>query len=257
MTTVDDRLREAATRLQPPQDAIPPFRRVRRRVRRRRLMALATVVVILIAAVSAVAATREVSHRVLVANPASTSTTTKPFPPTTSHGGSAPHDYPNDLVGNAPPIAVDHVGKYTWTSEVVLPFAPDAFNVSYHRGGTGTSDISLPTGRLVTVPGGFSLRVTFTVRSFTGSPTLQITSYASGPIPSVAPHGSVFIPNVVGMTQVQATDVLNRVHLGVIVAVASDAQPQIVVAQSPVPGTALRINGAVTITLGSRATTGP
>jgi hypothetical protein len=220
-------------------------------------MAFAAVVVVLVAAVSAVAATREVPHRVLVANPGSKPTTTKVTTSTTNNGGSAHHDYANDLVGSAPPIAIDHVGKYTWTSAVVLPFTPDAFSASFQRGGTGTAVFFPPTGRLVKVPGGFSLRVTFTVRSFTGSPTLQITSHASGPIPSVAPRGSVFIPDVLGMTQVQATSVLNRAHLGVIVAVASTAQPQIVVAQSPVPGTALRINGAVTITLGSRATTGP
>jgi hypothetical protein len=71
MTSVEDRLREAARSLEPPQSAIPPFRRVRQRARRRRLSAIA-VVVALIAVASAAAATRKGTDHVLVANPGST-----------------------------------------------------------------------------------------------------------------------------------------------------------------------------------------
>ena len=262
MTTVEDRLRQAAASLEAPEHAIPPFRRVRRRVRRRLLIAFGAVLVSLIAVVSVVAAARQVSDRVLVANPGSTladrtPTTTKAKISATNNGGSTHHGYPHDLVGDAPPIAVDHLGKYTWTSPVVLPSPPDTFSWSYSIGGAGTAQIGNLRATLVKVSGGLSLRATFTVVSFTGSPKLQMIANASGPIPSVAPPGYVFIPDVMGMTQTQATSVLNRVHLGVVVAIASNAQPQTVVAESPTPGSAIRINGVVTITLGSARSGGP
>jgi len=73
MTTVDDRLREAAASLNTPKRTIPPFRSVRRRVRRRHMMTSAAVVV-LVAALSAAAVTKDSRDRVFVTTPVSTST---------------------------------------------------------------------------------------------------------------------------------------------------------------------------------------
>lgn len=227
-------------------------------------MTAAAVGVVLVLTAGSIAFARETARSTsprLEVQPTTSTRATSPNTTSLSIGPTTtsrpPHQLPYDLVGDAPSIPLNRTGVYTWTSSVVLPFAPNQFNFTSQLGGAGTAQVTNLKDTLVPVKGGYSLRVTFTVNSVTGSPTLQPIAYASGPIPSVAPRGSVFIPNVVGMTRAQATNVLNRVHLGVIVAVASTAKLQIVVAQSPIPGTALRINGAVTITLGSRATTGP
>jgi len=255
MTTVEDRLREAAAQLTRSEDSVPPFQSVQRRVRRRRLIRLSCIVVGLIAATSVSLVTRAGKDRILVANPGSTSagataTTATAKISIVENGNAAHHDYPYDLIGDARPIPVDHLGRYTWTSAVVVRFVPDAWNWSYRAGGTGTAQITSPRDTLAQVPGGYSLRVTFTVISFTGSPTLQMISHANGPAPKVPPNGLVVAPNVLGMTRSQAMNVLNRVHLGVLV--AGTAQMAVVVGQSPMPFTTIRENGVVTLTLGPR-----
>jgi germination protein M len=78
MTSVDDRLRRAATSLGQDGVPIPPFKGVRQRARRRRVMQGAGVILVAVAATFAVAATTSGHDRVLVQNPAPTSTTLPP-----------------------------------------------------------------------------------------------------------------------------------------------------------------------------------
>ena len=219
-------------------------------------MAVATVAVALIAVASISLATRDGGkERVFVANPGSTpggitSTTGGARISIVNNGGHAPHEYPYDLIGTAPPIAIDHVGKYAWTSPVVVRFLPGQWNFSYQAGGSGTADITNPNARLVKVTHGVSLRVTFTVTAFTGAPTVRITSHANGPSPTTPPKGYVLIPDVRGMTQAHATEVLNQAKLGVVVA-AETTGPGVVVAESPIPTVAAREHSVVTITIGA------
>jgi germination protein M len=84
MTTLDDRLREAAGSLTPSQDAIPPFKGVRQRARRRRMMLTIGAVVVLAAVTFSAVSTMRDHDRVLVANPHSTSTTVAPTTSTTT-----------------------------------------------------------------------------------------------------------------------------------------------------------------------------
>ena len=91
MTSVDDRLRRAATSLGQGGEPIPPFKGLRQRARRRRMMTGAAVVVVAVAGTFAVAATTRSDHRVNVQQPppasttlpSATTTTAAPKPPVT------------------------------------------------------------------------------------------------------------------------------------------------------------------------------
>jgi len=91
MTSVDDRLRRAATSLGQDGEPIPPFKGLRQRARRRRMMTGAAVVVVAVAGTFAVAATTRSDHRVNVQQPppasttlpSATTTTAAPKPPVT------------------------------------------------------------------------------------------------------------------------------------------------------------------------------
>jgi len=100
---------------------------------------------------------------------------------TTSGAGEEPTGPRTDLVGDSPGIAIDHTGAYTWTSAVVLPLRPEQLAWSYHV--DGEAQISGFGHTLVSVSGGYSLQVWFTVDSFSGSPDVKVASVASGSLP--------------------------------------------------------------------------
>ncbi|MGO9876775.1 MAG: hypothetical protein ACLPVY_23615 [Acidimicrobiia bacterium] len=116
-----------------------------------------------------------------------------------------------DLVGNAPNIEIDHIGKYSWTSPVVLATPPIEFSAGYHV--NGDAQISDFKARPVTVPRGFTVRVSFNVLGFTvlgvrGHPTLKLTMSAQQrpgvvtgfiqPCVGVQQHGSPRPPYAAG-----------------------------------------------------------
>ena len=78
-----------------------------------------------------------------------------------------------DLLGGAPQdIKIDHVGDYVWTSRAVIPHLPDKYGTSYKV--MGVADVQHERDTLVPVPGGFALRVSFTVVSFSPGASLNI-----------------------------------------------------------------------------------
>jgi germination protein M len=83
MTSLDDRLHEAAGSLVTTREP-PPFQGVRQRARRRRMMGTAGAVVVLAAVTFSAISTMRDHDRVLVANPHSTSTTVAPTTTTTT-----------------------------------------------------------------------------------------------------------------------------------------------------------------------------
>jgi spore germination protein GerM len=84
MTSVEDRLREAAASLAPTGELIPPFKGVRQRARRRRMIGATGAVVVAVAAVFAVASTTRGHDGVIVENPSPTSTSLAPTTTTTA-----------------------------------------------------------------------------------------------------------------------------------------------------------------------------
>jgi len=84
MTSLDDRLRDAAASIEPNGAPIPPFKGVQQRARRRRMIAGAGAVVVAVAATFALATTTRDRDRVLVQNPGPTPTTLAPGTTTTA-----------------------------------------------------------------------------------------------------------------------------------------------------------------------------
>jgi len=78
MTSLDDRLRDAAASLEPNGAPIPPFKGVQQRARRRRMIEGAGAVGVAVAVALAVASTTRGRDRVIVQNPGPTSTTLAP-----------------------------------------------------------------------------------------------------------------------------------------------------------------------------------
>jgi hypothetical protein len=96
--------------------------------------------------------------------------TTKP----TAHTGPiVSQEWRVDLDANAPDIVIDRTGDYTWTSRVVLRVPPATTSGSYHVNGDAQIEDFEP--RLVSVAGGTSMRVTFTVVRFSGRPTVKLS----------------------------------------------------------------------------------
>ena len=107
---------------------------------------------------------------------------------TRSTAPEAPKGPLTDLVGDDASVAIDHLGQYEWTSSVVLPYPPQQYNSSEQT--DGDAEISRYRSTLVEVDGGYSLRVTFNVDSYEGSPVVTIHSQASGPVTSSDPGGN-------------------------------------------------------------------
>ncbi len=240
MTTVDDVMREAVASLRAPAADAPPFQRVRRRARQRRILPVVVAAALFFAAGAAATSARGTKTRPRVVSAITTTTLRRPT------GG-----YPYDLAGDAPPIMLDHLGTYVWTSPVVLPFVPSAFNWAYEVQPRGAA-VVIPRGHndLVKVRGGYSLRATFEVVQLNGKATLQVISSAKGP-DTGPPPGYVAIPNVIGMTRAQASDVLARKQLGVVVATEGSSTAGVVLAQSPCACGNILQHGVITITVGA------
>jgi len=82
-----------------------------------------------------------------------------------------------DLLGGKRTIAIDHLGDYVWTSPIVVPHLPDKYSASHEV--NGVADVRQERDRLVEVTGGWRLRITFTVVSF--SPGANVTfDHATG-----------------------------------------------------------------------------